>query len=99
MSKLIRLLALIAALGVEMTAAAQADALVETPAGKLRGETTGTLNVFKGIPYASPPVGGLRWRAPAVMSPWTGVRDATQFGAACVQPKPRPAFTPTTWPQ
>jgi hypothetical protein len=92
MSKLIRLLALIAALGVEMTAAARADALVETPAGKLRGETTGTLNVFKGIPYALPPVGGLRWRAPAVMSPWTGVRDATQFGAACVQPKPRPSI-------
>jgi len=92
MSKLIRLLALIAALGVAMTAAARADALVETPAGKLRGETTGTLNVFKGIPYALPPVGGLRWRAPAVMSPWTGVRDATQFGAACVQPKPRPSI-------
>jgi para-nitrobenzyl esterase len=92
MSIRIRLLALIAALCVALTAAAQTDALVAAPAGKLRGETSGTLNVFKGIPYASPPLGGLRWRPPVAMSPWTDVRDATQFGAACMQPKPRPSI-------
>jgi para-nitrobenzyl esterase len=37
-------------------------------------------------------VGGLRWRPPVAMSPWTGVRDATQFGAACMQPKPQPSI-------
>jgi para-nitrobenzyl esterase len=83
------LFALIAAV---LPLAAQADALVETPAGKVRGAAIGTLNVFKGIPYALPPVGGLRWRPPVAMSPWTGVRDATQFGAACMQPKPRPSI-------
>jgi para-nitrobenzyl esterase len=84
-----RLLALIAAI---LPVAALADALVETPAGKLRGEAIGALNVFKGIPYALPPVGGLRWRPPVAMSPWTGVRDAAQFSAACMQPKPQPSI-------
>src|SRR6185436_3401987 len=92
MSIRIRLLALIAALCVALTAVAQTDALVATPAGKLRGATNGTLNVFKGIPYALPPIGGLRWRPPVAMSPWTDVRDATRFGAACMQPKPRPSI-------
>jgi para-nitrobenzyl esterase len=84
-----RLFALIAAI---LPVAALADALVETPAGKLRGEAIGALNVFKGIPYALPPVGGLRWRPPVAMSPWTGVRDAAQFSAACMQPKPQPSI-------
>jgi para-nitrobenzyl esterase len=44
-------------------------------------------HVFKGIPYAQPPVGPNRWRPPVPAIGWSGVRDATQFGPACVQPK------------
>jgi len=43
------------------------------------------LCVFRGIPYAAPPVGELRWRAPEAVSPWEGVRPATEFGPACPQ--------------
>ena len=69
---------------------AQAEPIVEAPAGKLRGEVAGEVHVFKGIPYALAPTGTGRWKPPVAMPPWTGVRDATQFGPACVQPKSRP---------
>ena len=65
------------------------DVVVETPAGKLRGLVSEDLNVFKGIAYALPPLGANRWKPPVPIPAWKGVRDATQFGAACVQPKPR----------
>lgn len=55
--------------------------------GKLAGQidADGVLS-FKGIPYAEPPIGAKRWTAPVPAAPWKGVRDARQFGAACIQP-------------
>ena len=61
--------------------------VVHTVSGDLVGEGT-DIHVFKGVPYAAPPVGPLRWRPPEPVTPWTGVRDATKFGADCMQ-KPR----------
>ena len=61
--------------------------IVTTPAGALEGRSDGGLRVFKGIPYAAPPVGPARWKPPVSMKPWPGVRPATEFGPACVQPK------------
>lgn len=54
--------------------------------GRLAGSAEGGLHVFKGIPYALPPVGELRWRPPAPPASWEGARDATAFGPSCVQP-------------
>lgn len=54
--------------------------------GPIAGETTGTVNVFRGIPYAAAPVGTLRWKPTQPVAPWTEVRDATKPGAACPQP-------------
>lgn len=45
----------------------------------------GSIKVYKGIPYASPPTGSYRWRPPEPPSSWTGVRDASAFGPACMQ--------------
>jgi len=63
------------------------DPIANAPAGSLQGTSQGTLNVFKGIPYAAPPVHALRWRPPVALSAWTGVRKATAFGPACIQPR------------
>jgi para-nitrobenzyl esterase len=43
------------------------------------------IRVFKGIPYAAPPVGELRWRAPQPVQAWDGIRTATEWGPRCVQ--------------
>ena len=66
-----------------------ANAQVKTAAGPVKGTTVagGTIDVFLGVPYAAPPVGDLRWRAPQPAKPWDGVRDATKPGPACMQPK------------
>jgi para-nitrobenzyl esterase len=59
--------------------------VAEVADGKLRGVQYGAGVVFKGIPFARPPVGELRWREPQPVVTWSGVRDATQPGSACTQ--------------
>lgn len=66
-----------------------ADAEIEIETGHLQGVTADlndAISVFRGIPFAAPPVGELRWRAPEPVSFWDGVRDATDFGNAQPQP-------------
>lgn len=63
--------------------------VVKTAAGQLEGTAEGGLNVFKGIPYAAPPVGALRWKPPVPAPAWQGIREAKAFGPACWQPKPK----------
>lgn len=67
--------------------ASAAAPVVHAPAGAVRGTAEGDLRVFRGIPYAEPPVGPRRWQAPVAKAPWSGVRDATAFGPACWQPE------------
>lgn len=59
--------------------------VVCTTQGAVQGIAEGATVAFKGIPYAAPPVGKLRWHSPQPARPWTGTRDATKFGAVCPQ--------------
>jgi para-nitrobenzyl esterase len=64
--------------------ASSAAAPIRTALGAIQGTTEAGLTVYRGIPYAAPPVGELRWRAPAPAS-WKGTLDASHFKPACVQ--------------
>jgi para-nitrobenzyl esterase len=65
---------------------------VKTSSGMLQGTPGEDLSVtaFRGVPYASPPIGNLRWRAPQAVASWTGVRHADRFGDICVQNSLKP---------
>jgi para-nitrobenzyl esterase len=74
----------IVALAVCRAAGAQAPQVtVET--GIIAGSVEGDVESWKGVPYAAPPIGPLRWRAPQPPAPWKGVRQATTFGNECMQ--------------
>jgi para-nitrobenzyl esterase len=72
-------------LGVAQTIAAAAVQLDSGQISGMDGSVSG-VRVFKGIPYAAPPVGSLRWREPQPVPHWDGVRKADEFGAICTQP-------------
>jgi para-nitrobenzyl esterase len=85
------LLCSVAAMGVAAVASPQTAAPGQTPAvvrfdsGALQGVVDDGIAAFKGIPYAAPPAGELRWRPPKPAASWTGVRPAVEFGADCMQ--------------
>jgi para-nitrobenzyl esterase len=56
-----------------------------TQSGAVQGVAIGSLYAFRGIPYAAPPVGNLRWKAPQPPANWNGIRDTSQFGNICPQ--------------
>src|ERR1700735_5561088 len=58
---------------------------VRTESGTVSGMHTNGLNVYRGVPFAAPPVGDLRWRPPVHVAPWTGTRKADAFAPACMQ--------------
>ncbi|NQV32282.1 MAG: carboxylesterase family protein [Phycisphaeraceae bacterium] len=63
---------------------------VQTESGLMRGvqaERDAAITVYKGVPYAAPPVGQLRWKAPQSVKPWQGVKAMETFGNTCLQPK------------
>ncbi|MDP1630433.1 MAG: carboxylesterase family protein [Caulobacter sp.] len=86
-------LAAAAACCLAITSPAQGAAsrvTVEAPAGVASGTLEAGVNVFKGLPYALPPVGAARWTPTRPMPRWSGDRDASAFGPACVQNKSGP---------
>lgn len=78
---------LIAALAgfIAVAAATSAGAVVTTAQGDVEGIVSGKVESFKGVPFAAPPVGDLRWRPPQPAAAWTGVRLAKDFGPVCMQ--------------
>jgi len=62
-----------------------AQPTVKVEQGQLRGVVDRDLAVYKGIPFAPPPVGNLRWKEPQPVASWQGVRDADKFGPDCMQ--------------
>ena len=69
-------------LGFSNSASARDTRIVRAPAGPVRGEASGGLRIFRGLPYAAPPVERLRWRPPVPAPVWHTARDATRFGPA-----------------
>ncbi len=72
-----------------MLLAAAVPAIVYAPAGTIEGAVENDVAVFRGIPYARPPVGPLRWRAPQPLPRATTARIAREFGPVCMQPDPK----------
>jgi para-nitrobenzyl esterase len=60
--------------------------MVKTDAGFVSGTDQDGIRVFLGIPFAAPPTGDLRWRPPAPVPPWDGVKETKQYAATCPQP-------------
>ena len=79
----------LASIVAALTLMTQPDAaapVVQTRQGAVAGAVDAGVESFKGLPYAAPPVGALRWRPPQTPATWTQVRPATQYGALCIQP-------------
>lgn len=67
--------------------------VVETEHGKVQGVTTDGIRAWRGIPFAAPPVGDLRWAPPQEPDDWDGIRKARSYSAACLQGAPTPGQT------
>jgi len=102
------LLCALAAMGAGTAASSQTPAplpaspVVRVESGELQGVVEDGVASFKGIPFAAPPVGDLRWRPPQPAAKWTSVRQAADFGANCMQgrfgPPPAPGAPPAPAP-
>jgi para-nitrobenzyl esterase len=84
-----RVLSSLIVLGVALMAlpafAQKATPPVQVTGGTISGTKSEGVKTFLGIPFAAPPVGDLRWRAPQTVVPWQGIKTATQFSPACAQ--------------
>lgn len=65
---------------------------ISTEHGKIEGYTKENLRIFKGIPFAAPPIGDLRWKAPQTVKNWEGVKKCTAFSASPIQNTPQPFY-------
>src|SRR5580765_4487161 len=82
---LVALAGCVLAFGVALPAAVPDP--VRLDSGSISGTTgtSGEVRIFRGVPYAAPPVGALRWKAPQPAAKWEGIRKADEYGARCFQ--------------
>jgi para-nitrobenzyl esterase len=80
---------------IPLTTAQRLEPLVKVETGSLQGSVEGALRVFRGIPFAAPPLGALRWLPPQPAANWSGRRRADHFAASCIQ-DPRAEAPPGT---
>jgi para-nitrobenzyl esterase len=76
---------LLAVVGHALTPISQNLDQVKIDSGQIKGIVEGEIIAFKGVPFAAPPLGELRWRAPQPVAPWTGVRSAQKYSMDCMQ--------------
>ena len=78
-------------IGAAFVAGASAADRVKVESGILEGtvNSDSSVRIFKGVPFAAPPVGNLRWRPPQPVQSWSGARKAEEFGARCVPRRTR----------
>lgn len=69
-----------------------AQTIVNTENGKVKGYNKDGIQIFKGIPFAAPPIGELRWKAPQKVNNWSGIKDCTSFSASPIQNPPVPFY-------
>ena len=80
-------------LAAAMVTLSAAPAAISVDGGQIAGTSADGVRAYKGIPFAAPPVGELRWKAPQPVVPWSGVKAADTFGSQCMQ-QPYPANSP-----
>lgn len=87
-----RLLAIFLLFSLSILSFSQTLDVVKTNAGLISGTVNkdGDIHIFKGIPFAAPPVGALRWKAPQPVQPWSGIKKCDAFSASPMQAKPAP---------
>src|SRR5579863_10276243 len=78
-------LAVAATLVIAASISASAAVRVRVDGGEIKGAVQNGVLAFKGVPFAAPPVGSLRWRPPQPVKPWTGIKTATKYGHDCMQ--------------
>lgn len=76
--------------GVSLSAVSQN--VVKTAEGQIEGYANNNIHIFKGVPFAQPPMGELRWKAPLPHQPWQGVKECKEFGPSPIQNKPQPFY-------
>ena len=90
------MLAVISFLSITVLGGVTSAETLKVEGGLIEGTVEDGLAVYRGIPYASPPIGDLRWRPPQPVPKWQGVRKADKFGAPPIQTNPALASVPYT---